>query len=159
LAITSTAFADGGRIPTLHACPSAGGQHASPALAWNVAPAGTQTFVLLMDDLDVPAEYGPPPASHWVVFNAPSTRLSLPERVPAGALIAGGGTQGQNRWSGGLEYYGPCPPVGRTHRYQFNLYAVDISLNLQPGATRAQVLAAMQGHILSESSVIGVYQR
>ncbi len=143
-----------------HACPTLGG-NLSPQLQWNVAPAGTQTFVLLMEDPDFP-QSGGAPASHWVVFNMPATRRSLPQGVPAGSSIADGGAQGASQFtsiSSGQAYYGPCPPTGPAHRYNFRLYAVDVSLSIPSNATRAQVLAAMEGHIVGQAALLGTFSR
>jgi len=82
----------------------------------------------------------------------------LPEAVPAGEEIAGGGTHGSNSW-GALEYGGPCPPQGTTHRYVFTLYALDTALDLEPGADRGELLAAMEGHTLAEAELAASFTR
>jgi len=66
--------------------------------------------------------------------------------------------QGENDF-GSIGYSGPCPPSGSSHRYSFTLYALDITLELEAGATRGQLLDAMEGHILAQGELVGVYQR
>lgn len=146
LAITSTGFAQGQPIPAKYTCD---GQDISPPLHWSDAPQGTQSFALIMDDPDAPAGTW----VHWVLFNLPTDRHDLPEKAtpPKGSL------EGKNSW-GRLGYGGPCPPGG-THRYFFKLYALDTTLNLAGGASKEQLLKAMQGHILAQAELMGVYSR
>jgi Raf kinase inhibitor-like YbhB/YbcL family protein len=92
---------------------------------------------------------------HWVIFNIPAAARGLPEAVPAGGNLKDGSLQGNNS-SRDQGYSGPCPPSG-THRYFFKLYALDIALNLNAGATKEQVLAAMQGHTLAQGELMGTF--
>lgn len=140
--LTSTAFTAGGLIPTKYGC---GGQNISPPLSWTDPPAGTQSFAINM-------------GGHWIVYNMPADRRSLPENVPITAQIANGGTQGLNRYSS-LGYSGPCPGRGRTRDYPIVLFALDGSLNIQAGASEANVFAALQGHILAQTVLPGMYSR
>jgi Raf kinase inhibitor-like YbhB/YbcL family protein len=93
-----------------------------------------------------------------VVFNLPAESRELSEGVPAEATLANGTAQGANDF-GKVGYGGPAPPRGKPHRYFFKLYALDQSLDLQPGATRAQLLAAIKGHVLGETQLMGSYAR
>ncbi|HEY81752.1 MAG TPA: YbhB/YbcL family Raf kinase inhibitor-like protein [Dehalococcoidia bacterium] len=151
LSISSSAFEEGGKIPAKHTCE---GQDISPALAWGEPPAGTQSFALIMDDPDAPGGV----FTHWVLFNLPPISRNLPEGVPAQAQLPDGSFQGKNDF-GKIGYGGPCPPPGRPHRYQFTLYALDQPLNLPAGASKKQVIQAMQGHILAQGRLTGTYQR
>jgi Raf kinase inhibitor-like YbhB/YbcL family protein len=110
--------------------------------------------VLISDDPDAPVGTW----VHWVLYDIPADLSGLPEGVPKSPSIPGVGTQGSNdfRKTG---YNGPCPPGGKPHRYFFKLYALDIELNLEPGATKVTVEKAMGGHILSEGQVVGKYGR
>ena len=115
---------------------------------------GTETFVLVMDDPDAPRGVW----DHWVVFNIPVAVLELEEGQPKAGRLPGGGVHGKNSW-GNTEYGGPCPPGGPAHTYRFFLYAVDTALDLPVGASKAQVLEAIEGRILEESLLTGSYGR
>lgn len=148
-AITSDAFVHEAAIPVKYTCD---GDNISPPLAWTAPLEGTQSFALIADDPDAPGGTW----VHWVVYNLPADMRGLPEAV-AGDGDLPGGVHGKNSWPR-AEYGGPCPPNG-THRYFFTLYAVDTSLALEPGASKADVLAALQGHILAETTLMGTYKR
>jgi Raf kinase inhibitor-like YbhB/YbcL family protein len=149
--LSSAAFKEGETIPVAYTCD---GDNISPPLSWKGVPDGTQSLALIVDDPDAPAGIW----VHWVVFNMASTVSALSE----GASSSGGkdtfGTAGTNsyRKSG---YGGPCPPKGKPHRYFFKLYALDEKLGLNPGATKADVEKAMQGHILAQGQLLGTYGR
>lgn len=148
--LISPVFNDQDLIPAEYTCD---GDDRSPPLRWDDAPAGTQSFVLICDDPDAPGQT----FVHWVVFNLPAEQQSLPAGVPTDRTLPEGGLQGKNDF-GSIGYGGPCPPRG-THRYFFKLYALDRTLALSPGATKAQVEAAIQGHILATAELVGRYQR
>lgn len=149
LSLTSTAFTQGQGIPAVHSCD---GKGVSPPLAWSAAPAGTNSFALIMDDPDAPmGTY-----VHWVIYNIPASVKALPEGMPSQAMLPDGTVQGPNT-SGRTSYAGPCPPSG-THRYFFKLYALDAILKL-PAAGKDDLLQAMQGHILAEGELMGTYSR
>ena len=144
--LTSTAFTQGQPIPTKFSCK---GADLSPALAWDEPPAGTQSFALLMDDPDAPMGTW----DHWVLFNIPAATRSLAENFqPAAPIIAGKNSWGKN------SYGGPCPPSG-THRYFFRLYALDTTLSLASKAAKADVLSAMQGHMLGMGELMGTFSK
>jgi Raf kinase inhibitor-like YbhB/YbcL family protein len=144
--ITSPAFAPGEHIPTKYTCD---GEDISPPLHWSDPPDGTRSFALISDDPDAPVGTW----VHWVLFNLPAKTRDLPEQADPPA----GSQDGQNSWKR-LGYGGPCPPSG-THRYFFKLYALDTVLNLAAGANKEQLLQAMEGHILGQTEVMGVYSR
>ncbi len=149
--LTSTAFQEGGIIPKMHTC---SGQDISPPLQWSVPPKGTRSFALIMDDPDAPTTTW----VHWVIFNIPGQSSGLPEGVPHQNSFPNGEQQGINDFSR-TGYGGPCPPPGKPHRYYWKLYALDTILKLQPGVKKAEVLAACQSHILSETQLIGRFGR
>ncbi len=148
--LSSTSF-QGDRIPARFTCDGAGG---SPQLAWSEPPAGTASFALIVTDPDAPGRT----FIHWVLYDLPGSARELPEALPGQGELAGGGRQGRNDF-GDIGYGGPCPPGHSTHHYVFTLYALDTTLNLPVGATRAQVEAAMQGHILARGELVGLYNR
>jgi len=132
---------------------TADGADVSPALAWGKSPAGTKSLALICDDPDAPAGTW----VHWVVWNLPPTSSGLPKAVPHGDTLAGGGLQGKNG-SGKPGYSGPAPPSG-THRYFFKLYALDTVLDLPAGSNKAELLKAMEGHIIGSGELMGRYSR
>lgn len=145
LTLTSPAFEDGQPIPPRF---TADGADVSPPLEVSGIPEGTASLALIMDDPDAPMGTW----VHWVVWNIPSGTRRIEEgRLPAGAV------QGRNSW-GRNAYGGPAPPSG-THRYFFKLYALDCELDLSPGADKAALLAAMEGHVLAQAELMGTYSR
>jgi len=149
--VSSTVFDEGDTIPKDYTCD---GKDISPPLNWSGVPDSTQSFVLISDDPDAPVGTW----VHWVLFDIPADLSGLPEGVPKSPSVARVGTQGNNDFRK-MGYNGPCPPRGKPHRYFFKLYALDIELNLEPGATKAAVEKAMGDHILSEGQVVGKYGR
>jgi len=150
LIVTSKAFQAGSFIPQKYTCD---GKNVSPPLKWRGAPPGTQSFVLVADDPDAPKGTW----VHWVVFDIPPTLDMLPEAMPPIKKLANAERQGTNDFKK-IGYGGPCPPSG-IHRYFFKVYALDTMLRLEPGATKPQVLDAMEGHILAQGVLIGTYKR
>jgi len=149
--LKSAAFAPGAEIPQRFTCKAA---DTSPAIEWNGVPAKTTSFALITDDPDAPAGTW----VHWVLWNLPASSHSLPEGVPKSEQLDSGARQGRNDFRK-VGYNGPCPPPGKTHRYFFRLYALDIELELASGATRQELDAAMRGHILAETEYMGTFQR
>jgi Raf kinase inhibitor-like YbhB/YbcL family protein len=150
LKLESPAFAEEGFIPADYTCD---GQNISPALTWDAPPAATRSLALIMDDPD--ASNGT--FVHWVLYDLPAAARELPQAVPTQPLLVDGGTQGKNDF-GDYGYGGACPPNG-THRYVFQLYALDTILDLAPGATKAEAIAAMQGRVIATGKLVGRYQR
>lgn len=147
--LTSSAFSDGGSIPSQYTCD---GNNAIPPLSFSEIPEDTVSLALLMDDPDVPKTLRPDGVfDHWVVYNMSPDIGGIREgTVPTGV-------QGVNT-RGDASYTGPCPP-DREHRYFFRLYALDAELHLPSRATKADVLAAMEGHILDTAELMGRYER
>ncbi len=148
--VTSTAFEQGGMIPKQYTCD---GTDVSPPLAWTSVPEETKGIALICDDPDAPMGTW----VHWVLFNLPADVKELPESVPPQERLENGAIQGTNDFRK-IGYGGPCPPGG-THRYFFKVYALDAEINLQAGATKRDLLKAMEGHILAEGQLMGTYKR
>jgi Raf kinase inhibitor-like YbhB/YbcL family protein len=148
--LTSTSF-QGSQIPAKFTCSGAG---ISPQLAWSAPPAGTASFALIVTDPDAPRGT----FVHWVLYDLPAETRTLPEGLPGLGQLTDGSRQGRSDF-GEIGYGGPCPPPGSPHHYHFTLYALDAKLNLAVGATRAQVEAAMQKHILARGELVGLYKR
>jgi len=148
--LESTAFTADGMIPSQYTCD---GQDISPPLGWDAPPAATQSLALIVDDPDAPGEI----FVHWVLYDIPPEINQLSKSITPEPTLPGGGVQGKNDF-GNLGYGGPCPPSG-IHRYFFRLYALDRELGLKSGATKEQLEAAMNGHILAAAELIGRYSR
>ena len=148
--ITSQAFEDEGMIPEKYTCDDI---NVSPPFAWSPGPEGTRTYALICDDPDAPMGTW----VHWVLFDLPVNVNELPEGIPPERDLESGAKQGMNDFRK-IGYGGPCPPGG-THRYFFKLYALDTEVDLEAGATKSDLLRAMEGHILAESQLMGKYQR
>ena len=154
LSLTSSAFAAQGSIPAKFTCD---GSNVSPPLGWSGVPKGTKSLVLVVADPDAPDPKAPKMTwVHWVLYRLPPDATGLREAVPSKGLPAGT-VEGANDW-GKTGYGGPCPPIGR-HRYVHTLYALDVVLPDLGKATRAKLLAAMEGHVLATAELVGTYQR
>ena len=149
--LTSSAFAEGAPIPEKYTCD---GEDISPLLKWSNAPKGTKSLALICDDPDAPIGTW----VHWVLYDIPPAVTELPEGVPTTEALPSGAKQGINDFKR-LGYGGPCPPRGSAHRYFFTLYALDTELQLEPGATKKDLVRAMEGHILAEGRLMGTYKR
>ncbi|HEY4488365.1 MAG TPA: YbhB/YbcL family Raf kinase inhibitor-like protein [Candidatus Paceibacterota bacterium] len=152
LSLSSSAFESGDTMPSEYTCDA---DEVSPPLSVAGAPEGTRSFVLVMEDPDVPKIVKPDGVFlHWLVFNIPSEM----QEVPEGGMVGVSGHNGMGKEG----YIGPCPPPQyepSEHRYFFKLYALDSMLGLSAGATKEEVMQAMQGHILGETELMGRYKR
>src|SRR4029453_260931 len=161
---TVAGFQDGGDVPVKYsqAAPGvAAGEGLSPAITWSNVPAGTQSLFLNMRDMDVARNKTTDDQAHWVVWNIPATATGLPEGVPKGAQLADGSYQIS---ATGQMYRGPgAAATGPVHHYMFEIYALDTKLDVTPAAdafdTRANVMKAMQGHILGKAVCGGIFTR
>jgi len=148
--ITSSAFSEGSMIPRQYTCD---GDDVSPPLAWTGVPDGTKSLALICDDPDAPMGTW----VHWVLFNIPASIKELPGNITSERIIKNSAKHGKNDFRK-FGYGGPCPPGG-THRYYFRLYALDTEINLEPGITKAELVKAIEGHILDEGQLMGRYKR
>ena len=149
--ISSRAFKDGEFIPPHY---TGDGEDVSPPLDWFESPTGTKSFVIFCEDPDAPSGL----FIHWVLFNIPPTVTLFPEAFPPLNSLPNGTRQGTNSF-GQIGYGGPAPPKGSPHRYYFKIYALNVVLDLEAGATRAQVEKMMQRRIVGEAQWMGKYQR
>jgi Raf kinase inhibitor-like YbhB/YbcL family protein len=149
--ITSPLFLDGDSIPQRYTCD---GEGLSPPLVWENIPTGTQSLVLIMKDPDAPSGN----FIHWLVYNIPPGVTHFDEGILLDADPNAVGIQGKNsaRKSG---YYGPCPPSGKPHHYKIEIYALDGKLNLKADSTESDVVREMNGHVLGEGLLSGMYGR
>jgi Raf kinase inhibitor-like YbhB/YbcL family protein len=160
--ITSPVLTDMGNFPAKYSC-SGTPANVSPPLSWSNAPAGTQSFVVLVHDLEPRPGKGIEDNLHWLVWNIPATTMSLAEGAPATATLPDGSLQvtaaGRN---GGppAAYRGPCPPPGQPHHYSFDVFALDSKLDsVVAGAARADVMNAMNGHVLGHAVLMTKFDR
>jgi len=147
--LTSTAFQQGGKIPSTYTCDA---ENVSPPLSITDIPPEAQSLVLIMDDPDVPKHLRADGMwDHWVVFNIAPDVTQIPEnQEPQGTPGIGTG--------GNTAYHGPCPP-DREHRYFFKLYALGVRLDLPAKSTKKAVEEAMQGHVVATAELMGRYER
>lgn len=157
--MSSTSFSDGGMLTRKNAADDpmrmCGGQNVSPALAWSNAPAKTRSFVIFLQDPDGLLGQG---VSHWLGYGIPANVTSLAEgEITRGSknFVGGKGTRDNSL------YIGPCPPAGDApHHYVFTIIATDLEpQSLRPGMTREEVYAAIKGHTLGGTSIVGRYAR
>ncbi len=156
LAFSIPAFSDGGQIPTKF---TQAGTSTSPELKWSNTPAGTQSFVLHMHDLDVVRNKSTDDQLHWLVWNISASSTGLPEGVPSGSPRPDGSLQVSASSPG---YRGPgASAKGPLHHYTFELFALDTKLAVEPAKdpfdTRRAVIGAMQGHILGKAVYGGLF--
>jgi hypothetical protein len=151
LEVASPAFADGGEIPAKYSCD---GDDVPFPLDWSGEPGATQAFVLIFDDPDAP---GDDPYVHWLMYDIPPI-ISGFESVSRDARLPNGAAQGENS-RGDIGYAGPCPPEGQTHTYVMTVYALDAALGLAPGASRDDVEAAIEGHVVGAGELRGKFGR
>jgi Raf kinase inhibitor-like YbhB/YbcL family protein len=164
MTLTVAGFADGADIPVKFSQAAPGvatGEGLSPAISWTSVPAGTQSFFLNMRDMDVARNKTTDDQAHWVVWNIPATVTSLPEGVPKGPKLANGAYQFS---ATGQMYRGPgAGATGPKHHYMFELYALDAQIDVQPAAdafeSRANVMKAIQGHVLGKAVYGGLFKR
>ena len=148
--ISSSAFKEGEEIPSKY---TGDGEDISPHLEWSEVPEGTESFALICDDPDAPSGTW----VHCIIFNmSPDTGELLEgiteDNLPKEALF------GKNSW-GETSYNGPSPPPGKAHRYFFKIYALDTILKIEKGADKKTLEEAMEGHILAEGKLMGLYGR
>lgn len=152
LLLTSPAFQNSASIPSQFTCDA---ENVSPPLSISGVPAEAKSLALIVDDPDVPKALKPDGVfDHWTLFNIAPDTPTIPQATAVG--IAGANGAGKN------QYTGPCPPreyEPSEHRYFFRLYALDAMLDLSAGASKADVLSAMEGHILAEAELMGKYKR
>jgi len=151
-------FADGTEIPAKY---TQVGNQTSPAISWTNVPPGTVSFVLHVHDMEGSRNRTTEDQLHWMVWNLPGNATGLPEGVPMGAQLENGAYQIS---ASGQVYRGPGAPAnGPRHHYTFELFALDTKLDVQPGtdpfATRAEVIKAMQGHVLGKAVYMGLFRR
>ncbi|WP_456484726.1 YbhB/YbcL family Raf kinase inhibitor-like protein [Desulfurobacterium sp.] len=150
--IVSTVFGNGEFIPSKYTCD---GEDVSPCLLFLDPPEGVRSFALIVEDPDAPSGT----FTYWVIYDIPGDFEGLPEDVPPAGNLEYGIKQGLNDF-GRIGYGGPCPPPGNPHRYFFILLALDVeSTGLPAGATKSELLRAVDGHVITTAEMVGLYGR
>ena len=144
ITVTSNAFPRGGQIPVDYSCD---GKNMSPQLTWSAPPQGTKSLAIVLDDPDAPGGT----FTHWILFNVAGETLTLAESADPAAIGARLGANDAHN----VAYSGPCPPRGEMHRYLFHVYAIDGVLANNEGTTRAELDAALAGHVLGHGALLG----
>jgi Raf kinase inhibitor-like YbhB/YbcL family protein len=154
--LASGAFSDGGQIPSQFSC--ADSNASSPALQWSNPPAGAMSFAVIMHDTDAAPQKGTMDVTHWIFWNIPASATSVAAGVKADSS-PDGIVQGKNiRNVNGFQP--PCPPPGAApHHYVFEIYAIDTKLDLPVGSGRADLLKAMDGHVIGKATSVGLFGR
>jgi Raf kinase inhibitor-like YbhB/YbcL family protein len=154
--LTTSAYTEASQIPNQYTC--ADSNVASPPLQWSNPPKDTVTFAIIFHDTDAAPAKGAMDVTHWILWNVPASTSQLPGGVQPGSS-PDGIQQGKNI-RGANGYQGPCPPPGSTpHHYIFELYALDQKVDLEMGASRADLLKAIDGHVIGKATYVGVFGR
>jgi Raf kinase inhibitor-like YbhB/YbcL family protein len=154
--LTSSAYTEGSMIPTQYSC--ADPNAASPALSWSNAPNNPTSYAVIFHDTDAAPMKGVMDVTHWIFWNLPASSSSVaagvkPDSSPDG-IVQGKNIRGVNG------YQPPCPPPGASpHHYIFEIYALDTKLDLAAGSPRADLLKAMDGHVVGKATYVGIYGR
>ena len=140
--LSSPSFRHNEYIPKKYTCQ---GEDINPELVIDYTPDGTKSLALVVDDPDAPMGTW----VHWVVFDIPVQNKIAENSIP--------GKQGINDFVK-RDYGGPCPPSG-IHRYFFKIYALDTETGLSEGADKQELEEAIQGHVLDQAELIGLYKK
>lgn len=152
LTVESPEFGGGRALPSTYTCDGAGG---SPQLSWDQTPPGTRSWVVMLEDTSAASEK----QGHWVLFNIPPVATFLAANIPEGEQLGAGPIQQGKNVDGKVTYLAPCPGDGKEHTYRFVTYALNTTLALKGGATRDEILKAMDGHIIGEGELVAKYKR
>lgn len=151
LELRSPAFKNGEFIPDRYTCK---GENISPPLEWSAVPEGTKSFAIICDDPDAVGGFT---FVHWVLYDLPADKRSLPEGI-TGETLGDGSKQGMTDF-GRVGYGGPAAPPGPAHRYFFKVYALDSKLDLKPALTKKALLTVIKGRVIGEAELMGKFKR
>jgi Raf kinase inhibitor-like YbhB/YbcL family protein len=154
--LTVTAYTEGSQIPSQYTC--ADPNVSSPGLQWINPPANTASYAVIFHDTDAAPAKGSMDVTHWTLWNIAGSADQLPANIKVDAS-PDGIVQGKNI-RGNNGYQGPCPPPGATpHHYIYEIYALDQKLDLPAGASRVDLLKAMDGHVIGKATYVGLFSR
>ena len=151
LMMETDAFEDGGIVPPRFGCFA---ENVQPGFRFRNVPEEAESLALIFHDIDVALDGSTEDGLHWTVWNIPPDSAGVPEgRLPPGAVL---GRNVENRNA----YLGPgAPPGARYHHYVFELFALDRELELPRSAGRAELLQAMEGHVIDKAAYVGRFRR
>ncbi|MFC1877221.1 YbhB/YbcL family Raf kinase inhibitor-like protein [Thermodesulfobacteriota bacterium] len=152
LKLLSTEFNDGDGVPTKFTCE---GDDVSPPLKWTNPPLDTKSFAIILED---PEDATAPGGvfTHWTIFNIPSDTMELAENFSAKGKVPKGAKEGKNDFEK-IGYGGPCPDGSGKHKYRFTIYSLDQKLSLGSGISKTKLLESIQGHIIDQAELRGIY--
>jgi Raf kinase inhibitor-like YbhB/YbcL family protein len=134
------------------------GKSLSPQVSWTKGPASTKSYAVALEDADAHTGNPDVPITHWLAFNIPANVTSLPGGLkPQGAATPPAGFTFARNIARQNAYFGPRTPPRTTHHYHLQVLALDTTLPLMEGATRAEVAAAMSGHVVGTGEVVGLF--
>ena len=146
LELTSSAFTDGGAIPSQYTCDGAG---QSPPLSWTGVPAGTASLALRVQDIDTPTKF-----IHWLIYDIPPSTTSM-----AAGQVPPGAKQATNSF-GKQAYGGMCPPAGQRHRYVFTMLALGTELTVSDSVSASDLWSTLErSAVVGQGQLTGTYQR
>lgn len=148
--VESPAFQEGDMIDVDYSCD---GANISPPLSWENVPEA-KSIAILVDDPDSPSKS----FTHWIIFNLPPGDSAIEDNIPTTGTLENGAVQGTND-AGKIGYFGPCPPIGETHRYVFHVFALDKTLDLQSQVKKDNFKFAIKGHIIAQGELTAMYTR
>ena len=157
--LSSPALTDGGTLAqkyggNLKTNPNCVGDNISLPLAWSNPPEGTKSFAMVVVDPQGRAGLG---VDHWIAYGIPASSTGFAEgetSAPSNMFVGGKGT------AGSTVYFGPCPPAGAPHHYNFTLIATDLDpTELPPGLTREELLGKLAGHTKNATGIVGLYAK
>ena len=153
--LSSPALTDLQILPAKYGC-AASPVNVSPPISWTNVPPNTQSFALLVQDMEPSPMRGVQPFPHWWIWNIPATSTSLPEGVPNTGELTDGSRQTPSQLQNAtITYRSPCPPAPQVHHYSFDLYALDTKLDaLASGASRDDLNKAMDGHVIGHAVMV-----
>lgn len=149
ISLSSPAFASGEEIPVRY---TREGENISPPLVWSTPPPGTKSFVIVCDEFNAPAGN----VVHWIVYNVPGTANGLPERLPVQDPLPNGARQGLNDFNRS-GYTGPMALAAGTHRYLFQVFALNAMIPAKASMTRPELIRAIESHVISRGRLIGTF--
>ena len=153
--LSSPALTDLQILPAKYGC-AATPANVSPPISWTNVPPNTQSFALVVQDMEPRPMRGVQPFPHWWIWNIPATSTSLPEGVPNTGELTDGSRQTPSQLQNvTITYRSPCPPAPQVHHYSFDLYALDTKLDaLASGASRDDLNKAMDGHVIGHAVMV-----
>ena len=160
--VTSTTFAEGETIPTNVECgpPIANGpgMNVSPDLTWTPGPSETQSYAVVVRDIDATPPQYPEGIIHWVIYDIPAATLSLPTGVTDNYDVTEipGAKQAELQGSGYFGFFGPCSP-NSINTYVWTVHAMPEATvpGVTMASTESEIAAAIESTSIAQVSLSG----